>query len=174
METIIADFVKILLPAAAVLYAMVITMKSFLNKDFEKKLIDLKIKKAEGVINIRLTAYERISLLLERTMVTNLFTRLAPGDFNVIMYKQILVNEIRNELNHNLSQQIYISDEAWSLTQNAIEGLISTINACSSELNPEARAIELSRKVMEYAINLVESPNQTALLFLKKEIRELF
>ncbi|MEO0333180.1 MAG: hypothetical protein AAF223_16095 [Bacteroidota bacterium] len=65
-ESVIIEFIKILLPAAAVLYAMYITVKSFLNKEIAEQMASLKVKGVETTLPIRLQAYERLSMLLER------------------------------------------------------------------------------------------------------------
>lgn len=170
----LSDFIKILLPAGVVLYAMVITVKSFLNNDFEKKLVDIKIKSTASILPIRLQAYERVCLLLERISPGNIIVRLNVTEMHAYQLHQLLNAEIRNELNHNLSQQMYISDKAWVEIKNAVEDTISLINKSYSATAPDARGIELAKKIIENSIMRQESPIESALQFIKNEIREIF
>jgi hypothetical protein len=174
MEIIIADFVKILLPAAAVLYGMYLTVKSFLNKDFEKKLIDIKIKTNEQVLPLRLQAYERMCLFLERITPHNLVVRANDPAYTVGQFQQKLLSEIREEYNHNLSQQIYMSDQSWGLIKNSMEEIISVINKAAIEVPSDARGIELAKMIFENLVQKPDDPTSKALKFLKNEIRQVF
>ena len=89
-------------------------------------------------------------------------------------FHQLLLSEIRNEYNHNASQQVYMSEEVWSLIKSAKEDLIVTINDSSSEMNVEATSIELSKKIFEKSINKPVDPIAHALTELKKEIQRTF
>jgi hypothetical protein len=171
---ILGDFLKISLPAAAVMYAMFLTVRSFLNKDFEKRLIDVKIKNNEIVLPIRLQAYERMALFLERISPHNLIIRVNDPNYNVAQLHQHMLMEIREEYNHNLSQQVYMSEQAWALVKNAMDEVVAVINGSASNMSPEARGIELARMIFENLIQRTEDPVSKALKFLKKEIQQVF
>lgn len=171
---VFSDLVKILLPAAAVLFAMFLTVKAFLNKDFEKKLVEVKVKNIELTLPLRLQAYERMCLLLERISPHNLVVRVNEPGFNVMQFQQKLVNEIREEFNHNLSQQVYMSDQSWNNIKIAKEEVISIINKSSSVVPMEANSIELARMIFENLMQRNEDPTAKALKFLKNEIRQVF
>jgi hypothetical protein len=171
---IIGDFIKILLPAAAVMYGMFLTVRSFLNKDFEKKLIDIRIKNNEIVLPIRLQAYERMALFLERISPHNLIIRVNDPAYNVAQLHQRMLMEIREEYNHNLSQQVYMSDQAWGLVKNSMEEVIAVINKSSNNMPPDARGIELAKMIFENLVQRNEDPVNKALKFMKKEIQQVF
>ena len=170
----LGDFIKILLPAGVVLYAMMITVKSFLNNDFEKKLAGIKEKATTTVLPIRLQAYERICLLLERISPGNIIVRVNVSEMTASQLQQQLNAEIRHEFNHNLSQQMYMSDKAWVLVKNSVEETIGLVNSSAAEIAPDARGIELARKIIEKNIMKAENPIDLAILFIKNEIREIF
>ena len=89
---IAADLIKILLPSGAILFAMYLTVKTFLEKDFEKKLTELKMKNSEHVLPVRLQAYERVMLLLERISPSNLVIRLMDPKLNAAQFQDILID----------------------------------------------------------------------------------
>ncbi|TAE04099.1 MAG: hypothetical protein EAZ97_00565 [Bacteroidetes bacterium] len=170
---IIADLVKIVLPAGIVLYGMYLVIKSFLRKDFDKKLLELKSQDRNVTLQMRLQAYERMTLFLERVSPNNLLPRLNNQEYTVDMFQQILIMEIRNEFAHNATQQIYLSDETWNVIQSAVERLISLISESASQIDKTVPSIELARKMVENILAIQDDITSSALLVLKKEARTL-
>ncbi|MEO9966248.1 MAG: hypothetical protein ABJF11_10690 [Reichenbachiella sp.] len=170
----LTEFGKIILPAGAVLYAMYLTTRMFLNKEYEKRLIDIRIKNNETVLPVRMQAYERICLFLERIAPKNIIVRLNIGEMSAAEFQQVLLHEIREEFNHNLSQQVYMSEEAWNLVKNAMEEIVMLVNEAAGELDVEAKSIDLARKVFEKVIEKQELGTDVALSFVKNEIQQVF
>ncbi len=171
---IIGDLLKIMLPSAVMLYAMYVTVQSFLKKDMEKRLLEIKIKNNDTLLPIRLQAYERMCLFLERISPNNLVLRLNQSDLAATTFQHVLISEIREEFNHNLSQQLYMSDKAWKAIEAAKEDLIMLINHAAAQLPEEAPSIALAKRILEMnAERPVDSIN-FALTLVKDEIRAIF
>ncbi|MDJ1469817.1 MULTISPECIES: hypothetical protein [Xanthocytophaga] len=170
----VLELLKILLPAGLVLYAMFLTMQSFLTKQFEQKLIEVKSKNIDLVLPIRLQAYERMCLFLERIAPNNLIRRVNNAEYNATELHSLLLSEVREEFNHNLSQQVYMSDEAWTQIKSAMEEIIVLINDSASNIPPDARGIELAKRIFEQLIEQNVDPTSRALKFIKDEIRVVF
>ncbi len=171
METFI-QLLTILGPALIVLYAVYLMMRSFLTTRLEEMRAVNRQKSQEVVLPIRLQAYERIVLLLERMSPNNLITRLNNQEYTAKEFQQILVSEVRNEFNHNLAQQVYLSEKAWAYVSGAIEDLITTINESAGTLEEDAVALDLAKEIFERNIQKNTIPN--ALTYVKNEIREEF
>ena len=171
---IVLDLIKILIPAGAVLYAMYLTVRSFLEKDFEKKMTDLKMKGVEKVLPVRLQAYERVILLLERISPSNLIVRLSGQKLNAAQFQNLLISSIREEYNHNLSQQVYISEKAWSMVKQSKEETISLVNKVAQNIDPEEKGSLLGKKIIETMVTANFDPCGKAISYIKKEIQELF
>ena len=171
---ILIEFAKILIPAGLVLYAMFLTVKSFLGKEMESKLLDLKMRNSDTILPIRLQAYERVCLFLERITPNNLIRRVNDNNFSARQLQEVLLNEIRNEFNHNLSQQVYMSDESWNLVKNAMEEVVVVINASANDMAPEAKSIDLSKRIFESLMERNADSTSNALTFVKNEIRQVF
>ncbi len=171
---IIADLLKITIPAVIVLYGMFLSVKSLLKNDYDKKLIELQGKKMQITLPLRLQAYERMALFLERITPNNLITRLNDNSYTNEEMRIVLINEIRNEFNHNFSQQVYISSEAWEYIRTATERVISAINDASSGTEPTGQSMALIKRVFEGVINANDDYTSAALEVLKKEIKALF
>jgi hypothetical protein len=168
------DLLKILLPAGVVLFGMYLTVKTFLTKEFEKRLVDIKIKNTETVLPIRLQAYERMALFLERISPSNLVVRVNDPSFSSVVFHQQLLHEIREEFNHNLSQQVYMSDQAWENIKRAMDDVVSIINMAADKTNPQSRSIELGKNIFDLVGARNEDPVNNAIKFLKNEIRQSF
>ncbi|MFY0624970.1 MAG: hypothetical protein JXR07_01665 [Reichenbachiella sp.] len=173
MEALV-EFGKIILPAGVVLYAMYLVVRLFLQKEYDKKLIDIKLKNIETVLPVRLQAYERICLLLERITPKNLISRLNSPDYTAEEFHHILLHEIREEFNHNISQQVYISGESWDLVKSSMEEVIMIINEASGEMTEENKSIDLSRKIFDKVLEKQQLIIDVALKFIKEEIQQSF
>lgn len=173
MEVVI-EYGKLLIPAILVLYAMYLTVKSFLNKELEKRMLDIRDKSIETVLPIRLQAYERMCLFLERINPDSLLARLSNGQYTAQEFQLILLNEIREEYNHNVSQQVYMSDEVWTLIKNAKEELVATVNNASSKMPEGATNTDLSKQILEDSVSKETDLILLALHETKNEIRQVF
>jgi hypothetical protein len=118
-----------------------------------------------------LQAYERLTLFLERITIDSLVVREQDDDFTARDFHQHLLGEIRAEYEHNLTQQIYISGDAWNVVRNAKEATINMINRAAIQVNPDGPALELSKKIIEIQMEVETSPTQLALDFLRNEVR---
>ena len=170
----LTDFLQILVPAALVLYAVFLTVRSFLQRDLDKKLVELKISNNDTILPLRLQAYERVCLLLERISPNNMLLRMSDPSFNALQFQQLVIKEIREEFNHNLSQQVYMSEEAWEKVRATVNELIAVVNAAAEGLSVEHNSVDLSQRIFDGMIQLDRDPVGEALSLCKKEIQQLF
>ena len=173
MEVII-DFGKILLPAALVLYAMYLTMKSVLAKEVISANMDYKLENSKATLPNRLQAFERMCLFLERLSPGNLVLRLNTSNMTAKELQHLMIAEIREEFNHNLSQQIYMSDKSWDLIKNTVEDVIALINTNAEKLNSDSKSVELARLIFVEIEKRDVDPVTVTLSEVKTEIREIF
>ena len=170
MDTIV-EVLMIVLPAGLVIYGMYLIAVSFLKNERDNKLIALKTKNTETILPIRLQAGERLCLLLERVSPNNLIRRVNTGSYSAKELHHLLLSEVRDEFNHNLSQQIYFSDETWESVKNAIEQVITMINRASQDLNEEAKGIDLNKRIFQLYLERKNDSISVALKNIKSEIR---
>ena len=100
--------------------------------------------------------------------------RLSDATYSARDFQKLLLDEIRNEYNHNVSQQVYMSEEVWNLVRNAKEDLIIMINEAASRMTADSRSIDLSKKIFEIALDKKVDPMGHALTEVKKEIQQTF
>jgi len=125
----------------------------------------------KNTLPIRLQAYERLALFLERISIPNLVVRVAPKSADKAAYENLLIKNIENEFDHNLSQQIYMSDECWNVIKAAKNATIQAIRRAGMSES------DSSDKLREDILNETmdkQSPSATALAYVKREIGELW
>ncbi|MCX8490162.1 MAG: hypothetical protein ORN54_03765 [Cyclobacteriaceae bacterium] len=171
---VLLEFGKILIPASIVLYAVYLIVRSFIQREIELKKLEVRGRSIEMILPARLQAYERMILFLERISPQNLLIRLNNPGFSARDFQKILLDEVRNEYNHNVSQQVYMSEEVWSQIKNAKEDLIIMINESATGMPPEATSIDLAKKVFQMTMDKKVDLINHALSELKKEIQQIF
>ncbi|MFT4943426.1 MAG: hypothetical protein ACI8RH_001170 [Flavobacteriales bacterium] len=130
-------------------------------------------KDAQGkTLPLRLQAYERIVLLLERIDPNSLLIRIKPTNNDLNKYEEDLIRSIEDEFVHNLTQQIYLSAESWNVTKNIKNTTIQIIRQTAMNEKVET-ADKLREAVLNHFMGEI-TPSQKGLLYIKKEIHELF
>lgn len=172
----IFDLLKIILPALIVAGAIFLLIRQYLEKEQQRRLIELRLQTTRDVLPIRLQAYERVTLLLERIAPNNLLVRLNSAGQTAPEFHRLLLQEIRAEYEHNLSQQLYMSPETWDYVKQAKENVLTAINkAYHSLATPQqARGTELAKRVLETLINDEADLTAQALNVVKREAAHLF
>ncbi len=171
---IIADLFKILIPSGFLLLGMYLLVKTFLNKQYEQKKLEMNMQSNETIIPLRLQAYERMTLFLERITPNYLLLRLYEKANQVGDFQALLLREIREEYYHNLAQQVYIEEETWEEIKGAMNNMLTLVNQSASELKADEPAIKLSKKIFDKVVNEEMDPTKKALSLLKKEAQKLF
>jgi hypothetical protein len=141
------------------------------NEDGRRRFLlhkDLQVNS----LPIRLQAYERMSLFLERISPTKLLIRISPTSSNKESYEALLVASIEQEFEHNLSQQIYLSDECWSIICAAKNATIQLIRKAGF-LEKTTSADKL-REVILTEMMEKRAPSDAALSYIKNEVSELW
>lgn len=171
MNTIdtVFEIVKIILPAIVVFFTAYYLLKQQSEEALEKLRLEQHNSNVKLVTPIKLQAYERLVLLLERISPQQLILQHNEPDFNAFKMKHLMIAHIQQEFNYNLSQQVYISNQAWQIIKVVKEQVIQLINTSFDELADGATSNDLHRKIIEKLIENGEQPTEKALLFIKAE-----
>ena len=171
MNTVAIILVSVL-PSMIVAVAAFFIVKYFIENDQKKKVLELKFQSKNITTPVRLQAYERMALFLERIEPNQLHFRVNNPELTAAQMQAVLLSTIRSEYEHNMSQQIYISPEVWESIKRAKENVVNAINIAAGNLPPEAMAIDLDSAIFQ--ITAEESPIAAAMKNLKKEIQTLY
>jgi len=129
--------------------ALVVVLYLIYWKQEKKDLSTPQAPAAGTSLNLKLQAYERLVLLAERIALPSLITRIPPGDLDIRHMQAVLIDQIKNEFDYNLSQQIYVTPQAWHAVSNLKEQNIFIINQVAQTLPPDAKGMDLSKRIIE-------------------------
>lgn len=121
---------------------------------------------------VRLQAYERMALFLERIAPGNLLLRVKPLNEKKEDYASLLIKNIEQEFEHNLAQQIYISSECWNVIKASKNATINNIRKTTANEDVK-NADELRQSILTSLIDQ-QSPSETGLAYIKKEVSRLW
>ena len=145
--------------------------KTHIKNENNRRNFQLMQEGKKLTLPARLQAYERITLFLERITPSQLLIRVKPLGDNKDAYSSLLLSTIEQEYEHNLSQQIYISEESWNIivsSKNAISHII-TENTKKQEVT---NSQELRESILKNMMNTTP-PSAIALSVLKAEVHKL-
>ena len=120
---------------------------------------------------LRLQAYERLALFLERISPSKLLIRVAPISENKVDYQNFLIQNIEQEYEHNMTQQIYITDECWTMILTAKNTIIQNIRKTTLD-KTVTNADQLREKILSNMLD-GSSATQLALSYLKTEVIDI-
>jgi hypothetical protein len=126
----------------------------------------------KDALPMRLQAYERMSLFLERIKPSKLLLRVKPTSSNKEDYESLLIANIEQEFDHNLAQQIYVTDKCWSITSTAKNATIQMIRKAT--LSEKVDSADKLRELILSDMMDKRSPSDAALSFIKEEVSEIW
>ena len=167
------DVLKYTLSGLFVFFAAYFLIKNQFDTYYNLKELEYKTIVVKDILPLKLQAYERMTLFVERINPANLLVRLHVSGMNAREIQNLILTEIRAEYQHNISQQLYISTEAWSIIKRVKEDTINLVNQSITNLHPDASAVDLSKVIFNRLSEVEENPFDLALLVLKRDIQEL-
>lgn len=176
MTTII---LLVILAVAVVIFGFWFIQYSTFRNEEKKRQWELKRESQKTISPIRLRAYERLALLLERTKPEHMLMELQQKEpeafrtWTVLQVQQYLLQTIRAEFDHNQSQQVYVSEEVWDLLINARDQTAAFVISIASQIPADADVQTYAKALITaYASNGV-TPTDKALEELKNEAKSI-
>jgi hypothetical protein len=141
------------------------------NEDGRRRFLLKKDMQANSM-PLRLQAYERMALFLERIAPSKLLIRITPTSSNKEDYESLLIQSVEQEFEHNLSQQIYVSDKCWSIISTAKNATLQLIRKAS--LSEKTDSANKLREVILTEMMDRRAPSDAALSFIKEEVSDMW
>jgi hypothetical protein len=167
-------FLFVLFTVGLILIAVLITIRYWFSFRQQPVADSGNGEERKILLPLRLQAYERIILFLERISPENLIMRIARPEMSALQLQSELVRVIREEFEYNLSQQIYISATGWELVKNAKEETIRLINVASGKITENTTSGDLVRAMLDLSMETEKLPVNAAIDEVKKEVQQLF
>lgn len=171
---IFLEILKYTIPTVVSLVIVYFIIDRFLKNEDGRRNYEIRKSASNQVTPIKLAAYERLVLFLERTSPESLLIRVQRPGMSSLELQSALHSAVRQEYEHNFSQQLYVSSDASAMVKNAKESLIQLINLSASRVEPSEDAQQLSLLILETYYSVEEPPAKVAVDFLKSEVRSYF
>ncbi len=169
METIL-EILKFTIPGLIVFAAVYFIQRQQIQKDYQMKILEDRGKYSKDAIPLKLQAYERLILFCDRITVHNLLLRLKTRGMSVSELKTAMVISIQKEYEHNLAQQLYVSNKLWDIITLTKNDSIALIANTAESMN-NSSADEFSRALMTKLGTMKKIPTDLAVKAIKEEAK---
>lgn len=168
------EVAKYVLPSLVILVGMYFIMTNFFENEWRRRSIDAEgekqIERQKILLPTKLQAYERLILFLERINPNSSLQRVRKPGMTSSDLQLALIQNIRVEFEHNMAQQLYVSEDSWQLIKSVKEEMIKFYNLLGSKMPKEASELDYSRAIFDYLMNSNKDlPTDTAIKFLKQD-----
>ncbi|HSF88720.1 MAG TPA: hypothetical protein VLA46_04835 [Saprospiraceae bacterium] len=157
------------IPSVVVLLAVFLMFRLYFRHQTQQKVLDSKREKVQITLPLRLQAFERLTLLCERISLPDLVLRLKTPGTSASALRAALLLAIQQEYEHNLTQQLYISEELWSILIAAKDKTMDLIAIAAVDLAPDASSDDYASKLMNMISAEHSLPSQIAKRAIKTE-----
>jgi hypothetical protein len=166
---LLLELLKIVLPAIIVFLTVYYLVTSYLDKQYQFKVLENKQKEQSITIPLRLQAYERLSLFCERIAPASLLLRLREEQQTTQTLKVAMLMTIQHEFEHNITQQVYVSEQLWQIIKISRDDTVNIINGIAEHIDPNSLSKEFANAFLTYLKSQETSSLEKALLAIKKE-----
>lgn len=168
------DLLMYTLPALIVFLTSFTMLKKFFEQEQKNRMIDAKQDFTKNMLPARLQSFERLILFLERIAPENLLIRVHKQGMSAKVFHTSLIDSIQQEYEHNLSQQVYVSNNSWEKVKHAKDETIRIVNLGMKNLKEDSTGLDLSQQIFQILTHVGKSPSIPAIAELKKEARKYF
>ena len=171
---VLLEILKYTLPSAIVLAGVYFVLKNILESEQRKMDLKYRSDNMRLITPIKLQAYERVILYLERITLSNLVMRTYQTGMSSTKLQSTMLQIIRSEYDHNMAQQLYIPSKTWRLVKASREETVKIINSCADKLEKDSSGLQLSQFIFELIGKVEITPTEIAIEALKAEVNKVF
>ncbi len=157
----------------AIIVLFVFRLKNQDDDDMDKAINRSKSTNKGIDINLKMQAYERLAMLLERTDSNRLLSMIDKKEKNIDKIESNILQVILSEFEYNISQQVYVSDTLWNLIVASKNKNIILISSVKNSLKKNASGVDFFNSLKLVINNQDTTPSKIALTYLKKEVRSI-
>jgi hypothetical protein len=171
---ILLQIALILVPSGAVLLTTIFFLRREASKELVNMKAELKKQRQEYFLPSRVEAYQRAVLLMERIHPNSLVMRLHNPGLPAKALQAEFLKAIREEYDHNVAQQLFVSPQGWKMIKNSKEETIKIINIAGNQMLTTSTGLDLSAKIFEIVAEVGQLPTEITVEYLKTEFQEMF
>lgn len=171
---ILADIIILFTGIFIALMAIYYILRNDIQRFFSLKAIELNKESRAQILPLRLQAHERLIIFVDRINPPNLLVRLHQQGISIATLQAGILNEIRSEYQHNVTQQLYIDSVTWGVVRKLKDDTIAMVNNTVQGLPADVNGIELSKAILQHMASIEENPYDLTIELIKKDIHRLF
>ena len=171
---VVLQIALIIFPAGAVLLTTIFFLRKESSQELRSMQIEMKKQRQEFFLPNRVESYQRAVLLMERIHPNSLVMRLHNPGLPARALQAEFLQAIRDEYDHNVAQQLFVSIQGWQMVKNSKEETIKIINLAGNQMSAAATGMDLSAKIFEIVAEIGQLPTEITVEYLKRELQELF
>jgi hypothetical protein len=156
---------------AIVVYLLI---RNDIQNYFRFKTLDHQKENKSALFPLRLQAYERLIIFVERINPANLLVRLHQQGIEISALQALILDEIKSEYQHNIAQQLYIDSISWTVVRKLKDDTIAMVNNVVQNLPGDATGVDLSKKILQHMSGITENPYELTINQLKTDIQKMF
>ena len=168
------DILKYTVAGIGIIYIAFYLFKPYLDKGQNLQALELKKAISGQTLPLRLQAYERLILFIDRINPSNLLIRLNGNGYSAAELHSIILTEVRTEYQHNVTQQIYVSSQAWSVLKRTNDDTINLVNNAIKAMPDNATGLDFGRVLLTHLSKLEEDPYDIATNLVRKDLEHIF
>src|SRR3569833_265785 len=168
------DILKYTLAGVGTIYVAFNLLKPYLDRSEKIHLVELKKTIANQTLPLKFQAYDRLVLFVERVNPANMLLRLHGTSYSAHELHSLVVKEIRDEFQHNVTQQIYVSERAWNVVKRVKDDTTSVVTNAVKALPETATGLDLGKTILAHLASLQDNPYDIATSMIRKDMEELF
>ncbi len=166
---VLLEIVKLTVPALVVFATVFYMFKTYNENQQQLRMIELKQTNQNLSFPLKMQAYERLALFCERISLHNLILRIRNENMNAADLKVALMVAIQQEYEHNISQQVYVSENLWKIISFAKNDTINVINLVSKTVDTESSSLDMSHAIFRYLDEVRQTSLDTARSAISQE-----
>ncbi|HAQ69549.1 MAG TPA: hypothetical protein DCR48_01105 [Flavobacteriales bacterium] len=168
----IALIITVIVTAGAIVAVVYTILNQYFKQQQENNAMQLEERKRKDFVTIQMQAYERLILFLERINPERLVFRVNKPGMSARLLQSDILKTVREEFDHNLTQQLYISSEAWLAVNAAREETFKIFNVAAERVHRDSDSLALSKSILEVSGSMEKLPTEVAIDILKREFRK--
>ncbi|MET3978682.1 hypothetical protein ABIB62_001251 [Mucilaginibacter sp. UYP25] len=174
LYSLLLDILKYTIAGIGVVYIAFYLFKPYLDKTSNLQVLEFKKAMTTQTLPLRLQAYERLVLFADRINPSNMLIRLNGNGYSAAELHSIILNEVRTEYQHNVTQQIYVSPQAWAVIRRVKDDTLNLVTNAVKGLPENATGLDLGKVVLTHLSKLEDSPYDIAIDMIRKDLEHLF
>jgi len=168
------DILKYTFAGVGVVWVAFYLVKPYLERDEKIQLLEFRKAVSNQTLPLRLQAYERLVLFIERINPENMLIRLNATAYSAKELNILIMEDLRSEYQHNITQQIYVSTRAWGVVKNIKDDTLTMVSNALKTLPETATGLELSKTILGFLSQVENNPYEVGTGVMRKDLEELF